>query len=179
MNGPDRTGYPAYSELEVESLNYFEPKYLDAALGTRRRGWAMRKRYTGLLLSLLFLVLAVPVGLSCCFGSAPLHDDGWSSHQAQPVAAVAAAVSGTATVTSTAAAPLTHECADHPAPPQNPYIETSNGSGRAAAVSRTSAAASYHAPAMSALIYTAGRPHDVAADSTGPPLWLSTCVSRT
>ena len=131
----------------------------------------MRKRYTGLLLSLLFLVLAVPVSLGCCFGSPPLHE-AWS-HDAQPVAAVAAALTGAE------ATPLTHECADHPAPPQNPYIETSNGSGRAAAVSRTSAPASYTAAATSSVTSTAARLHDVDADSTGPPLWLSTCVSRT
>ena len=127
----------------------------------------MRTRLTGLLLALLFLALAVPASLDHCQDSPPRG--GWSS-QPQAVAAVSAAP-----VTSSAA----RECTDPPAPPQNPYIETSNGSGRSAAISRTSAAADHTVAAMAIVTSSAVRGSDVSADSTGPPLWLSTCVSRT
>jgi hypothetical protein len=125
----------------------------------------MSTRLTGLLLALLFLALAVPASLDHCQDS-PSH--GWS--QPQAVAAVSAAP-----VTSSAV----RECTENPAPAQNPYIETSNGSGRSAAVSRTSATTDHTVAAMTIVTSSAVRGPDVSADGTGPPLWLSTCVSRT
>jgi hypothetical protein len=148
----------------------------------------MRTRFTGLLLALLFVVLAAPAGLDHCQDSPP---QGWPQAQAAGAAPTASAVHTdpkSAEFTAAAlefraedatAASAVHECADRPAPPQNPYIETSNGSGRTAAVSRTSFAANHIAATSSIVTPSAVRRHDVAADDTGPPLWLSTCVSRT
>jgi hypothetical protein len=150
----------------------------------------MRTRFTGLLLALLFVVLAAPAGLDHCQDSPP---QGWPQAQAAAVAGIPTASAARADPRSAAftaaalefraedaaAASAVHECADCPAPPQNPYIETSNGSGRTAAVSRASFAANHIAATSSIVTTSAVRQHDVAADDTGPPLWLSTCVSRT
>ena len=122
----------------------------------------MSTRLTGLLLALLFLALAVPASLDRCQDS-PSH--GWS--QAQVVA------------DDSATSSAVRECTEHPAPAQNPYIETTNGSGRSAAVSRAAATTDHTVAAMTIVTSAAARASDVSADGTGPPLWLSTCVSRT
>ena len=136
----------------------------------------MRGRVTGFLLALILLALAVPATLGCCFGS-----PGEGTHAQPPKAgyAAAAAVRVEAAV-SLEAASAVHECADHPAPAQTPYIENNSGNGgRGTATSRSANTAIDTSVSSPAAATVSTHPHGVAADATGPPLWLRTCVSRT
>ncbi|HWG25552.1 hypothetical protein [Actinospica sp.] len=128
----------------------------------------MRRRTTGLLLALILLVAAVPAVLECCF-HAPDRD----AHAEAGRAAVVQLL-------STPSAPSTRGCVDQAGPTQNPYIETASGSGGGtSAASRSAEATIDDDAALSAAIAYYSRHSALAADSTGPPLWLSTCVSRT
>ena len=135
----------------------------------------MRARVTGLLLALTLLALAVPATLGCCFGPS---GGGAHAQPQRPGYAVAAAVRIEAAARDADSA--VHECADHPAPAQTPYIENNSGNGgRGTATSRgVNAAIDTSVSAPAAATVCAHR-HGVAADATGPPLWLRTCVSRT
>lgn len=131
----------------------------------------MRSRATGLCLALILLVAAVPAVLDCCLHSQARTQHAAAAHRLPPAVDETA---GTGTARSNAA----RGCVDEAAPTQNPYIETASGGGGSAPATRSSdiVAASVAAPALVA--YSA-RHTTRAADSTGPPLWLSTCVSRT
>jgi hypothetical protein len=137
----------------------------------------MRRRITGFLLALLLLAVAVPASLGCGFGPPP----GGGAHAQPPWAGYAAAV----VVVQVAAQSLdgdsaARECADHPAPAQTPYIETSNGGGSRGTVTSRGFNAGIDASAASLPAGTvSAHRYGVAADDTGPPLWLRTCVSRT
>jgi len=126
----------------------------------------MRRRVAGFLLALTLLALAIPATLGGCLGP---PNAGAHAH----VAAAAVLVQDTSTT-------LVHDCIDHSAPAPNPYIETSNGSGGGGtATSRTSTAAADLRATSSVATAPIARRYSVAANDTGPPLWLSTCVSRT
>lgn len=144
----------------------------------------MRRRLTGLLLALALLALAVPVTLGCCWGT-PDDDAHALPAKAGPVAAAAYRVDPVAAALETGSAAQEtssagQECGDHPTPAQAPYIEnnTSDG-GRGTATSRGGSAAldSSTSPAVATAVST--HRYELAADDTGPPLWLRTCVSRT
>jgi hypothetical protein len=131
----------------------------------------VRSRATGLCLALILLVAAVPAALDCC-----LHGQLRTQHSAA-MRRLPLAIDET-TDAGTARGNTVRGCVDQAAPTQNPYIETASGGGGSAPATRGSdvAAASVATPALVA--YSA-RHTTRAADSTGPPLWLSTCVSRT
>ncbi|MBR7827731.1 hypothetical protein KDK95_15535 [Actinospica sp. MGRD01-02] len=131
----------------------------------------VRSRATGLCLALILLVAAVPAVLDCC-----LHGHLRTQHSAA-LRHLPLAVDET-TDASTARGNTARGCADQAAPTQNPYIETASGGGGGAPATRSSdiVAASVATPA---LVAYGARRTTRAADSTGPPLWLSTCVSRT
>jgi hypothetical protein len=129
----------------------------------------MRRRLTGLLLALILLGLAVPLTLGCCFGAPPAG----GPHPAPKAVAAVAAV--------TAATSIRDDCADGTSPAQqSPYIETSNASGARSIDASRSVIATVDAlsPSTAATFHSVRR-YGVTADDTGPPLWLSTCVSRT
>jgi hypothetical protein len=139
----------------------------------------MRRPVTGLLLALILLAVAVPAALSCCFGPPP----GQGPHPHPPKAAYAAAAAFIVAQQAAQAQdedPAVRGCAEHPAPPQTPYIETNSSTGGAGTVTSRNANAGIDASASwpSTTIVPAHR-HGAAADDTGPPLWLTTCVSRT
>lgn len=142
----------------------------------------MRRHITGFLLALLLLAVAVPAALGCCLGPPP----GAGAHPPQPprsgyaASAAAVAVVQAAVASSRDEESAARECTDRPTPAQTPYIETnSNTGGRGTVTSRGidigSAASAFSLPASTVPAHRYG----VAADDTGPPLWLSTCVSRT
>ena len=148
----------------------------------------MHRRATGLLLALIILVLAVPATLGCCIGPPP--HGGPPRLQPAAVGMAAAAVRAPAASAErvafavadadhTAFDSAAHECADHPAPPQTPYIEPSSGNGRGTAVPRTASAAISTVSTTTDVSAIADRHYEVAAEDTGPPIWLDTCVSRT
>jgi hypothetical protein len=143
----------------------------------------MRRPVTGLLLTLILLAVAIPAVVSCCFGP----PSGRGTHPQPPRAAYAAAAAFVAVQQAAQQAAqaqggdtAVRGCADHPAPPQTPYIETNSSTGGAGTVTSRNANAGIDASASrpSATIVPAHR-HGAAADDTGPPLWLTTCVSRT
>ena len=132
----------------------------------------MRGRRTGLLLTLILLAAAIPAVLACC-----LHGPNWSTNAAADEPNHAASVVRLLPPSQT---PATRGCADQAGPTQTPYIETTtDGAGRAPASTRsTEAALDSAASPIRATTHSVPR-STLAADSTGPPLWLSTCVSRT
>jgi len=138
----------------------------------------MRRRVTGFLLALVLLALAIPATLGCCFGP-----PAGGAHPHVAAAASPAVVRADAAVVRLASFESdtsVHDCIDHSTPAPNPYIETSNGSGgRGIATSRTSTAAVDLLVTPSIASAPVVRRYSVVADDTGPPLWLSTCVSRT
>lgn len=123
----------------------------------------MRSRIAGLFLAVILLVAAIPGVLDCC------HQPSHSTPQA--------AVSQSHSIPAYPA-DAARGCIDRAAPTQTPYIETTTGSGSAPASARsadaTTADAALPITATRALRRTA-----LTADSTGPPLLLSICVSRT
>jgi hypothetical protein len=122
----------------------------------------MRSRVTALFLAVILLAAAIPAVLGCC-----LHQP---SH-GMPRAAVSQSVPAYP-------ADAARGCVDRTAPTQNPYIEPTTGGGSAPASARgADATAAYVGLPIAATRTT--RRTALAADSTGPPLWLSTCVSRT
>ena len=124
----------------------------------------MRSRVTGLFLAVILLAAAIPAVLDCC-----LHQP----NRGTPQAAVSQSRSIPAYPADTA-----RGCVDHATPTQNPYIEPTTGGGSAPASARgTDATAAYAAHPVTAA--RAARRTVHFADGTGPPLWLSTCVSRT
>jgi hypothetical protein len=133
----------------------------------------LRRPVTGFLLALILLAVAVPAALSCCFGPPP----GQGAHPQPPRAAYAAAA---AFVIVQDADPAARGCADHPAAPQTPYIETNSNAGGSGTVTSRGVNAGGDASASwpSTTIVSTHR-YGAAADDTGPPLWLTTCVSRT
>ena len=135
----------------------------------------MRRRTTGLLLALILLAFAVPATLGCCFGP-----PGGGPHPQHPAITSFSVRADAAEAVLESDTTAIHDCADHPAPAQTPYIETSNGgSSSGSATSRTANAADDVLVHASAATTHSVRRYGVAADDTGPPLWLSTCVSRT
>jgi hypothetical protein len=137
----------------------------------------MRRRLTGLLLALALLALAVPVTLGCCWGT-PDDDAHALPAKAGPVAAAAYRVDPAAAAQETSSA--AQECGDHPTPAQTPYIENNAGDGgRGTATSRGGSAALDSSTSPVVATAVSARRYDLAADDTGPPLWLRTCVSRT
>jgi hypothetical protein len=140
----------------------------------------MRRAVTGFFLALILLAVAVPAAVSCCFGPPPGH----GAHPQPPKAAYAAAAAAFVVVQQAAQArdadPEVRGCADHPAPPQTPYIETNSNTGGSGTVTSRGVNAGSDASASwpSTTVVSAHR-YGAAADDTGPPLWLTTCVSRT
>lgn len=140
----------------------------------------MRGRVTGFLLALVLLALAIPATLGCCFGppnaGAHARVGVAASHVVPRADAVVAQPASFEQDTDTAV----HDCIDHSTPAPNPYIETSNGSGgRGIATSRSAiVAVDVHVPAAAATFHSVRR-YSVSAHDTGPPLWISICVSRT
>jgi hypothetical protein len=135
----------------------------------------MRRPVSGFLLALILFAVAVPAAVSCCFGPPP----GQGAHAQPPRAGYAAAAVLEQQVAQDGD-PAARGCADHPAPPQTPYIETGGNSGGSGTVTSRNGNAGIDASASwsSATIVSTHR-HGAAADDTGPPLWLTTCVSRT
>ena len=81
---------------------------------------------------------------------------------------------------SSSSSALARDCAEHAAPAQNPYIETSSSSGsNPPAAARGTDAGNAASAALAVLGDSSTRRISRTADGTGPPLWLSTCVSRT
>jgi hypothetical protein len=137
----------------------------------------MRRHVTGLILALILLALAVPASLGCCFGP---PNAGPHAHVASPAVVRADAVVAQPASFEQDNDTAVHDCIDRSAPAQTPYIETGNGSGgRGIATSRASAAAVDLPVTSSVATAPVVRRYSVAANDTGPPLWLSTCVSRT
>jgi hypothetical protein len=123
----------------------------------------MRSRVTGLFLAVILLIAAVPAVLDCCLRQ--------PSHGGTPQAAVSHSIPAYPADTA-------RGCVDRATPTQNPYIEPTTGGGSAPASARgTDATATYAAHPITAT--RAARRTVHFADGTGPPLWLSTCVSRT
>jgi hypothetical protein len=119
---------------------------------------------TGLFLALILLGAAVPA-LDCCVHPPPNHG---------PHAELTSS-----TRPRMLSVPTTRGCVDESGPSQTPYIETASGGRGAPASSRgTDVAAATFTVAPADAPYSAHR-SVLAADSTGPPLWLVTCVSRT
>lgn len=133
----------------------------------------MRGRRTGLLLTLILLVAAIPAVLACC-----VH--GPDADARADAAPRPSAVHAVLILDPVSQAPSTRGCVDQAAPTQNPYIETPVGGGGGPAASGRSAEAAVDKDAVvaSATAYSVRR-SALGADGTGPPLWLSTCVSRT
>ena len=123
----------------------------------------MRSRVTGLFLALILLGAAVPAVLDCCFHSPQRGGQNAAFSRSLP-ALPDEAVRG---------------CIDHAGPTQSPYIEPSNGGGAGPASARGTDAAPTPYTAQPEAAAHAARRTALDADSTGPPLWLSTCVSRT
>ena len=145
----------------------------------------MRARIAGLLLALTFLLAAVPM-LGCCFGAGPgpgAHANAITRTHTftfQPPTVASAPLNDVAQLNqSTVRDESARGCTEHAAPAQTPYIETSSGSGGAPASARGSDAAFDDATTTLADAPYSGHRYGVAADDTGPPLWLTTCVSRT
>jgi hypothetical protein len=142
----------------------------------------MRTRVAGFLLILILLVFAMPSALTCCRG--PSGADKWQQRQHQVSAA--AAVEAVAAVAVVQADPVdsslpgssARDCIDHAAAAQALYIEASGGSGKTAAPRMSSAIIDPSAPVPASAPLPARR-YGVATNDSGPPLWLSTCVSRT
>ena len=123
----------------------------------------MRSRVTGLFLAVILLTAAIPA-VGCC-----LHPP---SH-GMPRAAVALSVP---------AYPVdaARGCVDRATATQNPYIETTTtGGGNAPASARGTDATTLVSTALPVTAARTARRIALIADGTGPPLWLSTCVSRT
>ena len=139
----------------------------------------MRGHVTGLLLALLLLAVAVPATLGCCLGPPP----GGGGHPQPPegrYAAAAVVVVQAAVAQAPDGESAVRDCGEHSAPAQSPYIETNNGSGGRGTVTSRGFNAGIGASAASLPAGTVpARRYGVAADDTGPPLWLRTCVSRT
>jgi hypothetical protein len=132
----------------------------------------MRGRRTGLLLTLILLAAAIPAVLACC-----LHGPDRPAHTAADAPYHAAPVVRLLPPTQT---PATRGCADQAGPTQTPYIETTtDGTGRTPASTRSTEAAVDSAASPTRATTHSVPSSTLAADSTGPPLWLSTCVSRT
>jgi hypothetical protein len=67
-----------------------------------------------------------------------------------------------------------------PRAPQTPYIETnSNAGGSGTVTSRGFNAGSDASASWPSTTIVSTHRYGAAADDTGPPLWLTTCVSRT
>ena len=134
----------------------------------------MRRPVSGFLLALILLAVAVPAAVSCCFGPPPGH----TAHPQPPRAAYAAAAAAFVVVQNQEQA--IRGCADHPAEPQTPYIETTDNAGGSGTVtSRGFHAGSDTSASWPSTTIVSAHRHGAAADDTGPPLWLTTCVSRT
>jgi hypothetical protein len=139
----------------------------------------MSRRLTGFLLALALLALAVPLTLGCCWGS---PDDVAHAPPAKagPVAAAAYRVDPVMQAAAQETSSAGQECGDHPTPAQTPYIENNaNDGGRGAATSRGANAALDSSASPVVTTAVSAHRYDLAADDTGPPLWLRTCVSRT
>jgi hypothetical protein len=169
----------------------------------------MRGRYTGLLLALILLMAAIPAVLDCCQhahgsdrralraapGSATLVrvdsvsrstaavrvDSVSRSTAAVHVADVVRMANAVRPANAPQPAPptATRGCVEYAAPAQTPYIEPNIGSGTAPASTRNIDAATDPSHASHAAVPHVGRHDGFVSDATGPPLWLSTCVSRT
>jgi hypothetical protein len=122
----------------------------------------MRSRVTGLFLAVILLAAAVPAVLVCC-----LHQPSLG----RPRAAVSHSIHAYP-------AEAARGCVDGATPTQNPYIEPTTGGGSTPASARGADAATTCVGLPLTATRTTRRTA-LAADSTGPPLWLSTCVSRT
>jgi hypothetical protein len=121
----------------------------------------MRTRVATLLVALILLGAAVPAVLDCCFHG--------PEHGAPRVSAARLVLDDTV-----------RGCVDQAAPAQTPYIEpTSTGGGAAPASARGVDAADTPYAAAAVDGARSARTTARAPDSTGPPLWLSSCVSRT
>ena len=137
----------------------------------------MRRHVTGLLLALLLLAVAVPATLGCCLGPPP---GGGPQPPTGRYAADAVAVVQAAVAQAPDGDSAVRDCSEHSAPAQNPYIETNNSSGGRGTVTSRGFNAGIDASAASLPAGTVpAHRYGVAADDTGPPLWLRTCVSRT
>ncbi|HET9171539.1 MAG TPA: hypothetical protein VFN97_19020 [Actinospica sp.] len=119
---------------------------------------------TGLFLALILLGAAVPAVLDCCFRGPQQHGAQNAAYSRQIPVLPDDAFRG---------------CVDHAGPTQSPYIETSTGAGAAPASARGADSAATPYADRPAAATRAARHSALDADSTGPPLWLSTCVSRT
>ena len=125
----------------------------------------MRGRVAGLLLALILLAVAVPASLGC-FGSPP----GAGAHPQL--------LRGTA-YTAVHDQAVHDQCADRSTPAQTPYIENYSGNGGRDTVTPRGVNAAIDTSASSLAATVSAQRQGVAADDTGPPLWLRTCVSRT
>ena len=125
-------------------------------------------RIATLLVALTLLLTAIPI-LECCYGHARI-----------PATAADAAPNARTHVVALVQDESARGCTDHAAPTQTPYIETSTSGGGSPASTRSATDAAPD-PASPTLAdgHRDARPHGLAADATGPPLWLTTCVSRT
>jgi hypothetical protein len=138
----------------------------------------MRRPVTGFFLALILLAVAVPAAVGCCFGPPP-------GHGAQPPPKAAYAAAAAFVIEQQAAQAQNADqavrgCADHPAEPQTPYIETnSNAGGSGTVTSRGFNAGSDTSASWPSTTIASTHRYGAAADDTGPPLWLTTCVSRT
>ena len=149
----------------------------------------MRGRLTGFVLALILLAAAVPATLGCCLGPPPGGGPHALSQHAHSPRAGYTAFAAARTLDSIAARDsiatqdghsAVRDCADHPAPAQTPYIETNaGGGGRGTVTSRGLHAATDASISSPAAAGVAAHRYGVAADDSGPPLWLRTCVSRT
>src|SRR6266700_5756753 len=118
----------------------------------------MRSRITGLFLAVILLAAAVPAALGCC-----LHPPDHGTPRA--------AVSHSVPAYSDDAV---HGCVDRAAPTQNPYIESTTGGGGTPASARGADATTATATILPVTAARTVRRTALTADSTGPPLWLST-----
>jgi hypothetical protein len=123
----------------------------------------MRSRVTGLFLAVILLAAAVPAVLGCC-----LHPPDHGTPRAAVSHSVPAYPDG-----------AVRRCVDRAAPMQNPYIETTTTGRGSAPASARGADATVTRVALPITAARTARRTALTADGTGPPLWLSTCVSRT
>ncbi|HTJ68884.1 MAG TPA: hypothetical protein VL551_15220 [Actinospica sp.] len=134
----------------------------------------MRRRGTGLLLAFILLVAAIPAVLDCCLHAHGPDSDGRTAYAASVIRVI------DRNAEESAPAASTRGCVEHASPTQTPYIEPTSGGG-ANPYTRarvTDVAADSAGVLLAAAPYLARRTGP-ADDGTGPPLWLSTCVSRT
>jgi len=138
-----------------------------------------RPRAAGFLLVLILLVFAVPSTLTCCLRPFDADRGQARQHSVSAAAAVeAVAVAAVVQADPGLPDPSARGCIDHVAIAQAPYIDLSGGSGKTAAPRISGAIIDFSVP-LPASAPLPGRRYGVAANDSGPPLWLSTCVSRT